>query len=66
MGFCLEVQALSSYGLNMFELKEKAVTTGTRAGVKVPWQKKNQRKCQNGGNIAKYYLLIIFFEILAM
>ena len=40
MGFCLEVQALSTYGLNMFEVKEKAVTTGTRAGVKVPWQKK--------------------------
>lgn len=40
LGFCLEVQALSTYGLNMFEVKEKAVTTGTRAGVKVPWQKK--------------------------
>lgn len=64
--FCLKAQALSIYGLNILEVKERAVTTGTGTGVKVPWKKETQGKYQNDGNIAEYYLLMLFFEILEM
>lgn len=42
------------------------MTTGTGTGVKVPWKKETQGKYQNDGNIAEYYLLMLFFEILEM